>query len=191
MISLRFILGLTLPVVIADSASAAITEFTNKAAWQSAAGSVTSITFQEFPVGTVVTNQYNYLGIQFTPGQVAESNEFTMYINDNVGLTNGVPISFNFDQPRQSVAFDYPGSLQIKLFSNGLLIYNSDIFGVGGPGLFAGIVSTQSFDAVTFSRGFGPSADVDDLHFGAPVPAPSSALLLLGFAALGRRRGRR
>jgi hypothetical protein len=168
-----------------ESAHCSVTEYSNENAWQTAAGAFTTITFQEVPVGTVVTNQYASLGIQFTPGQVAESS---IYVNDNVGLANGVPISFTFDQPRQSVAFDYPGSLQIKLFSNGELIYNSGIFGVGGTGFFAGIVSTQSFDTVMFSHGFGPPADVDDLHFGAPVPAPASALLLLGLVALGRRR---
>jgi hypothetical protein len=168
-------------------AYSSVTEFTNKNAWQSAAGSFTTITFQEVPVGTVVTDQYDFLGIQFTPGQVAESS---IYVNDNVGLVNGVPISFTFDQPRQSVAFDYPGSLQIKLFSAGELIYTSSIFGVGGLGFFAGISSTQSFDTVMFSHGFGPPADVDDLHFGATVPAPASAILLIGLAACGRRRRR-
>lgn len=188
MISLRFILALALSVACADSSDAAVAEFNNKSLWQAAAGPFTTITFQEFAAGTVITDQYSYLGLTMTPGAI--EHEPSIYPNDDYGLGNGVPIVMSFDQDRNSVAFDFPGSLVIKLYKDGALIHTSGIFGVSGIGNFGGIVSTEAFDTISISKGFTSNSSVDDMFYGAPVPAPASALLLLGFAALGQRRRR-
>jgi hypothetical protein len=183
----RLIFVLASLFLFTEVTHASVIEFNNKTAWQSAVGSFNTITFAEFPAGTVISNQY--AGLAFTPGAI--ENEPSIYPNDGYGLGNGVPITINFAEDRTSVAFDFPGSLIIKLYADGSLIHTSSIFGVGGPGHFGGLVSTTAFDQITISHAFSSNSSVDDMFYGAPVPAPSSALLLLGFAALGRRRGRR
>ena len=184
----RLMLAFASIVLVTEATSASTTEFSNKSAWQGAAAPFSTITFTEFPAGTVITTQYQDEGLTFTPGAI--ENEPSIYPNDGFGLGNGVPITISFDQDRNSIAFDFPGSLIIKLFNDGSLIYTSGIFGVGGPGHFGGLISTNSFDQITISHAFSSNSSVDDMYFGAPVPAPASAILLLGLAACGRRRRR-
>jgi hypothetical protein len=186
-ISSRLAFALVLAIHVRN-AQASVIEYSNKSQWQVAAGSYSTLTFQEFPLGTVLTDQLAGEGLHFTPGEV---NVSEFFVNDGVGLNNGVPISVMFDAPRYAIGFDFPGGLRIELFNNKQLIHVSDIFGVGGTGFFGGVVSTDAFDEVKFYNPIGfNSAHIDDMFYGAPVPAPASALLLLGFAAIGRRRRR-
>ena len=69
------------------------------------------------------------------------------------------------------------------------MIYTSiDQFPGGGTGFFAGLVSTQPFDAVIISDPTDSFVSIDDLHFGVPAPP---TLALLGLGALGAARRRR
>jgi len=71
------------------------------------------------------------------------------------------------------------------------LFYTSSKFGVGGIGNFGGLVSTEPFDrAVIWDYGSYPNVNLDDLHFGPPIPAPS-ALPFVSAALLAARRRRR
>jgi len=75
-----------LTCVITQSASSNVVEYTNKVAWQNAAGNYSTITFTELPANTWITNHYSHLGATFTDG-----SDQTMYVpdgfvNDDYGL---------------------------------------------------------------------------------------------------------
>ena len=103
-----------------------------------------------------------------------------MYGNGNISVV--------FDTPQAWIGVDFPGALQIELFAGGRLIYTSGIFGVGGVGFFAGLVSSDLFDAAVLIDPIGVDAEIDDLHFGVPAPG---AVFLFALAALGLRGRRR
>ena len=92
-----------------------------------------------------------------------------------------------FDTPQAWIGVDFPGDLQIDLFSKGRLIHTS-VFIAGGIGNFGGIVSSKLFDPAFLIDPVDGAVFIDDVHFGVPAPG---ALWLLGVAALfPRRRGR-
>jgi len=181
---------LSLPLVHTHEASAAVTDYTSKAAWQAAAGPYTTIDFTGFAPGTIITNQYASLGVIFTEGN-DRINKLQSFVNDGWGL-NGVIDTFTlaFSQPMYTIACEFPGTLQIRLYYQGTLFHtNPNTFGGVGSGFFGGMVSDQPFDRAVVLDPQG-AVFVDDLHFGQGIPAPA-ALPLLGLALLaGRRRPR-
>ena len=166
-----------------------VEEFTNKDEWIAAVGQFTTIDFTGFPDGTFITDQYVDLGILFSGG-----NEHIFlnqgFINDGAGLNSGffTDIVMEFGTPQLWIAVDFPGDVQFELFREGVLIYTSSEFGIGGVGNFAGLVATDPFDMAVILDPTGGTANVDDLHFGVPSPG---ALWLLAVAALLPRRRRR
>ncbi len=174
----------------AGAGLAAVIEFTDRDAWFSAAEQVTTITFTKFPSGTLITNQYDELGVLFTDGL-----DFILccggdFPNDGAGLNSVTSTTLAFATPQYSIAVDFPGDVQFSLFNVGALIYTSSPFGFGGIGNFGGLISSQPFDAVFISDPFGDIAFADDLHFGVPAPG---VLWLLGpaaFALPGSKRRR-
>ncbi|MCI0365761.1 MAG: hypothetical protein L0219_18030 [Phycisphaerales bacterium] len=172
--------------------SAQVAEFTNRSEWFAAIGGLEqsqTISFLEYPQGTLLSDQYANLGVTFPDG-----NDFILnssaYVIDGAGATSLLgPITLEFDQPRTSIGVHFPGALVIKLYSGDELVYTSTTFGSSGAGFFGGIVSTQPFDSALLSD---PSGDVsvDTIHFGLPVPAPGG-LAFLSIAALLARRSRR
>lgn len=174
------------------SGLAAVLEFTDRAAWFAAAGQVTTIGFTDFPHGTHLTTQYDELGVLFTDGlDVVLCCDDHVFPNDGAGLNSVGSTTLAFTTPQNSIAVDFPGDVQFRLFSGGALIYTSSPFGFGGIGNFAGLISSQAFDVALISCPVGGDAFIDDLHFGVPAPG---ALWLLGAAAFappGRKRRRR
>ncbi|MCI0677331.1 MAG: hypothetical protein L0Y42_16345 [Phycisphaerales bacterium] len=174
------------------AANAEVAEFTNRAEWVSAIGGfeqMQTISFFEYPQGTLLNDQYTNLGVTFPDG-----NDFIIsssaYLLDGVGATSLFgPITLEFDEPRISIGVHFPGFLIIKLYSEGSLIYTSNEFGVGGAGFFGGLIATQAFDAAELIDPAG-GVSIDTVHFGLPVPAPGG-LALLSIAGLVMRRSRR
>lgn len=183
-------LMLAMLVVVASRAHATVTQYSNNsAAWESAVGDFTTIDFTGYPQGTFITNQYEALGILFTDGQDVISQAGS-YHNDGWGLTGAFQsISVAFDSPQSWIGVHFPGIVQFKLYNEGQLLYTSSEFDPPGIFGFAGLASTVPFDAATI---FDPSGNVniDDLHFGPPIPGPG-ALTLLTLAALSMRSRRR
>lgn len=170
---------------IGYSASAQVLQFTNEGSWQTAVGGqYSTIDFTGFPDGTQISNQYQPLGITFSG--FAQIWDTASAANDHFGLfgTNG--LRFTFATPQNWIAVDYPGGIRFNLFSQGQLLYTSTFFAPGGLGNFAGLISIMSFDEVYLDKGppFANSVFIDDLHWDAPVPAPS-ALMLFAAAAFG------
>lgn len=184
---LILIIGVTLTVSVSR---AEVTEYTDAQQWQQATeGRHTTIHFTGFADGTPINNQYENLGITFTPPAYIFASAF--FVNDGWGLHGPTGVRFNFDSPQNWVAIDYPGVAQFNLLSQGQLIYTSSFFFYGGVGNFAGLVSDVSFDAVYIFKPppYGPDVFIDDLQWGAPVPTPGAfALLAIGMVSLSRRR---
>jgi MYXO-CTERM domain-containing protein len=168
---------------------ASVVEFTDKAKWESAVGSFTTLDFILPPVGTPITDHYADLGVVFSGGAWAH-NSPSAFPNDGWGLTAYDGAWAHFGSSRFSIAADYPGAIRFELFFEGKSVYLSTLFDPTGTGHFAGLVSSVPFDEVFLHRWPGEPVFIDDLHFGALVPAPAGAALgllaLAGFA--GRRR---
>ena len=166
-----------------------VEEFTDKDEWIAAVGRFTTIDFTGFPDGTFITDQYADLGVLFVGGNENIFLSDNAFPNDGAGLDDGgfTPIAVSFDTPQAWIAVDFPGTVQFELFSGGELIYTSSAFGGGGAGFFAGLVSTELFDAAVIDDPGDFSVAIDDLHFGVPAPA-TLALLALGSLFSTRRR---
>ncbi|MCZ6445138.1 MAG: hypothetical protein O6758_03015 [Planctomycetota bacterium] len=165
-----------------------VEEFTDKDEWIAAVGGgFLTVDFTGFPDGIFITDQYADLGILFTDGNDSIFLNDGAFPNDGAGLDGNGNISVAFDTPQAWIGVDFPGVLQIELFSSGRLFYRSSIAGGGGGGFFLGLVSSELFDAAVLIDPLDQAA-IDDLHFGVPAPG---ALWQLGVAALLPRRRRR
>jgi hypothetical protein len=163
-------------------------EFTDRDAWFDAVDLMTTIGFTEFPNGTFVTDHYEELGVLFTDGVDVIVCCGDNFPNDLAGLNGVGSISLEFTTPQAWIALDFPGFAQFSPFSQGELIYTSSMFGADPVGNFAGLISSQLFDAAILIDPADDAIFIDDLHFGVPAPA---ALWLLGLAALRPARRRR
>jgi hypothetical protein len=165
-----------------------VIEFTDKDEWLASVGPFTTLTFTEFPDDTLITDQYEELGVLFTDGNdTITCCDDIPFPNDGSGLHGNGAIHLTFFAPQAYIAIDYPYTAAFRLHSQGELIYSTDYFS-GGPGSFAGLLSTDLFDAALLT--FDPAAAdirIDDLHFGVPAPA---TIGLFGSCALRLRRRR-
>ena len=187
----QFFLAATAACIAAAPAHAGILEFTDRAEWEAAVRSFTTIDFTGFPEFTIITTQYQDLGVTFTDGN--DSIDFNdAFLNDGVGLRGGSfdDIEISFTTPQAWIAVDFPGVVRIFLFSDGELIHFST-FGAGPDGGgFGGLVSTEPFDSVVLTDPLDDFVNIDDLHFGVPAPASIWILALAGIWH-GRCRRRR
>jgi len=177
-------------IYIAHQASAAVTDYTSKSEWEAAAGAYTTIDFTGYTSGTIITNQYASPGVIFTEGN-DRINDSIAFLNDGWGLNGSFDtFTLSFSQPMRTVACDFPGHLQIKLYYQGTLIHTNPFwFGGSTSASFGGMISDQPFDRAVVLDPLG-DVFVDDLHFGQGIPAPG-VLPLLGLALLASRRKRR
>ncbi len=169
-------------------AHAGVTEFTDMAEWEAAVGVFTTIDFTGWPEFTIITDQYQDLGVLFSDGNdtILFSNAFQ---NDGVGLGGTVDdIELSFDAPQLWIAVNYPGNIQLELFRNNKLIHVSSVFS-DILGDFAGLLSTEPFDVALISDPSDDAVFIDDLHFGVPAP-PTLAVLAFGAVVTCRRRRR-
>jgi hypothetical protein len=179
-----------LPILLGTHAAAfaqgGVIEFTDKHEWLAAVGAFTTLTFTEYPDETLITDQYEEFGVVFTDGNdTITCCDDLQYPNDGSGLYGNGAIHLTFFAAQAYIAVDYPYTAAFRLYSQGELIYSTDYFG-GGPGSFAGLLSSDLFDEALLT--FNPiQADIriDDLHFGVPAPA---TIALFGLVALRSRR---
>jgi hypothetical protein len=79
--------------------------------------------------------------------------------------------------------------MQIQLYWQGELTYTSSDFLHVGAGFFAGLISSEPFDAAILLDPMG-AVFIDDLHFGPPIPAPG-VMAMMTLLACARTRKRR
>jgi len=173
-------------------ANAEVTRYINKLNWQTAIGSHVAVTFQGFEKHTVITEQYSSLGVLFGDGNDAIRMSPSL-LNDGVGLSSNDSIygiiTMQFTQPIHAVACEFLGDIDMQLYSNGELIYQSSVFDTV-QSRFGGLISSAPFDKAIIRDPSDSVVVIDDLYFGPPIPAPG-ALALLGLAAMVGPRRRR
>jgi len=188
--------ALSLVAVATGGASASIVSYTNFDAWATATATpVTSIFFTEIdfaPGGpTVVNDQYAALGVLFQDHFLDESS--TLYPSDGRGLAasqNYVgQITVDLTMARTSVAVEHIASMRLDLFDGDLFIGSSILSGISGTG-FIGVVSATPFDRVVVQNPNSGAPLLDNIYFGAPIPAPG-VLAFVAFVGLVSRRRRR
>jgi hypothetical protein len=180
-------------LIVISTSSASVIEFTDRAEWEGAVGTYTTVDFVLPPSPTPITDQYADLGVVFS-GAAYSHASMGVFPNDGWGLFGIGGAWAHFDTPQHWIAVDYPGSIQFQLFRKGELVYTSTYFFFPGVGNFAGLVSEVPFDEVFLRRLDSPyNIAIDDLHFGGLVPGPGgmALLALAGFAGRSRRRGPR
>lgn len=138
------------------------------------------------PITEWLTEVHAFMLMPISQGDGSASETFPI---DGVGLHGGPDgqSSVGFSSPQASIGVGFAGAVRFRLFSEGELIYTSTSFAPGGVGNFAGLVSTDAFDAAIIEDLFDPVVVIDDLHSGVPVPG---GLVLLVPAALAPRRRR-
>lgn len=169
------------------SAQGQVTEYTSAGQWEQVVGEWTSVGFAEYPSGTIVTTQYQDLGVTFT-GSSDVVTHGPFYLQDGGGIYGGFDdlIIMEFSTPQYYFAVDFPGGIQISLFSQDSLLFSGTPYDLSGAGLFAGVVSTKPFDRVVLDE---PDVDIfiDDIRFGVPAPG---VLMPLAIAILSHRKRR-
>jgi hypothetical protein len=159
--------------------------------------SAVTITFSEYPVGTLVDNQYAGLGVVFSVGPV----DGTLPIIANDGAMPGSPVLspnppyngdfwMTFTSPTNYVQFEagYWDTVSTGLINVydpfATLLFTATNIGTG-PETFT-FQGLGNIGAIYFNSENDPAgADIDNLTFYA-VPEPSTLLLLgSGFAGLG------
>jgi hypothetical protein len=174
----------------AESAFAVITNYTNKATWQSAVQQTfVTIDFTGFAHLEPLTDQYASLGILFTDGddRIRHHNNFP---NDGQGLFgNPWSVTVEFEQPQSAIGIEHWASTRFELYYHGASIGISQQFIHSGNGWFSGITSTMPFDKVRIYHPSGGDTNVDDLFFSS-IPTPG-ILPAFGILMLTQRRRRR
>ncbi|MDY7109972.1 MAG: hypothetical protein SYC29_15175 [Planctomycetota bacterium] len=146
---------------IAAPAPAEVDVFFDIDQWKIAAGETKTITFTEFPYGTLITDQYADLGVLFSDGNDT-IHVSSGYVNDGFGLNGHGNITVSYTTPQYAIAVDFPGALALELRRHGELVYRSLDYGTGP--LFVGLVSTDPFDeAMLLDPSMGYQF-IDDLH---------------------------
>jgi hypothetical protein len=188
------LIGVVSALLLDRPLMAQVTQYTDFAPWQAAAGPFTTIGFTEFPAGTFITTQYAALGVTMIDGDdfvIGCGCPESIFL-DGFGLDGFLDLNLTFSAPMTSIAVHYPGVVQFQLFNNGQLIFTSGMFGTG-PGqvsAFAGLVSSQPFDSAIILDWASGTVTIDNLYFGPPIPAPSAAGAI-AVACLIRPRRRR
>jgi MYXO-CTERM domain-containing protein len=183
--SINCSIATAITALAASAAGAEVTEYEDKADWMAAAQNFTTIDFVGVGHGTLITDQYEDLGVVFTDGD--DYGLSNVNFMDEWGVSGDGDINLTFDSPQYHIGLDYGGGLSIELYQGFDLLYVSSDFGGAGP-FFAGLISSQPFDRVLLRDWVDSRAIVDNLHFGVPAPG---AWYLMVLAGLARRRRRR
>jgi hypothetical protein len=120
----------------ASIADAGVVEYhNNKAEWEAAVGSFTTIDFTGFIFGQPIPYDY-YSDLGFTFLNTNWAWHTTAFPNDGEGVISANGGSrFRFDQPRYALAVDHPGSHHYLLYYQNALIHTTGEFLAPGGGV--------------------------------------------------------
>ena len=148
--------------------------FQDRDGWMAAGGEFTTVDFTGLDKFTVLSDQYEDLGLLFPDGN-DEIARLEQTFKDGYGVYGGTfgeeGITTVFSQPRFWIAVDYPGCITFNLFWKGEIVYEAKRSYHAGRGIgFLGLVSDEPFDrAVIFDPDGGTF--IDNLFFGPPCSA--------------------
>ncbi len=173
------------------------------------AANAAAITFSEYPVGTVISNQYAGQGVLFLPGTITprlpQISPHPPMPTEPVLRPTGEPDYYmyqgdfwmQFTAPVAEVTFlsgywDAAGLGEIKVYNPGMSLLTSLSNTNVGPDTIS-ISGLGRIGYVYFNSHGDPSgADIDNLAFRVAVPAPGALLLsALGAGLVGWMRRRR
>ena len=189
--STTVLVALVSHVTVAASHAGIVTEHIEFDEWSALAGDVTAVTFTEYPAFTVITDQYADLGVIFTDGNDFVGVHGTSVIDSHwLSGSDSDSITVQFDAPRRAVGAHFPGVLFFELYNGDQLLYVSTQFPDIFSHTFAGLVSAIPFDRVVLASWLlVPTATIDNLYFGPPVPAPGIlTVMAAGFLLRNKRR---
>jgi len=171
------------------SAQASLVLTTNKDEWLGTAAPVTILDFTDLSQGEFVTDQYADLGVMFFGTAIGHTS--SIYPSDGHGILGWTHqlIEMEFDAPRTEFAIELGSFTMVMTFYlGGAEVGVANVS--NATSLFWGAVLESTFDRVTLeNQGLGVTG-IDNIYFGAPIPAPG-ALVLVAFAGLVPRRRRR
>lgn len=151
------------------SLSAQVTEYSSRPAWEAVVGSQQCADFVGLASGAVVTNQYAGIGMTFTQG-----NDTVLltgaFVTDGAGVNCNGDMEVVFSSPQHALGCDFPGALQVSLYSGATLVHSSSNFAGSGSGFFAGFTSTASFDRAVITDWVDGLAYVDNVCIGKGGP---------------------
>ncbi len=187
MMRARIIAVASLALTASLSSHAAVAEFISFDGWASEAGAFTEIGFTEFPVFTIITDQYSELGVEF-PGADEIRTSDSAFPIDQWGLSSLDDfIDMEFADPISAFAIHFPGFTNIRMWSGDSIIGEVIDVGGGGGGNFIGFTFDVPVTRVEMIEPFPPGiVAIDQLYF-TVIPAPAALPLL----AIGLLRGRR
>lgn len=186
------VLGLLL-LAVEHRVDASVTSFNHDfEGWQEFAGPYTTCDFTGFPAFTVITDQYESLGVLFTnPTFNIVKNTPSNFPIDGWGLDANGYLELTFSQEMFAIGAHVPGSPKIQLFLGEVMIGQTTYAFGDGPSVFAGAASDIGFDRARFiSPGINGEVYMDNLYFSS-VPGPSVVAPLILAAARMRARRRR
>ena len=166
-----------------------VQEFTDANEWESAVGEFSTINFDTLPGGTPLDDQYAHLGVTFGPWvwEIAGEKAISPEPHGSIQVF--------FDEPQAWAAFEPGFNLGVRLFSEGKMIYESELgaFGKHDGTPFGGVISSKPFDEMVIYRptifGGDGGTTIDALHWGIPAPGSLALLALAGMVGPSRRRG--
>jgi hypothetical protein len=147
-------------------------EFKNRTTWlkefPDMGRSLKCITFEQYPVGTPITNQFFATTcVTFTDGDDNVTQDTTLFPINGFGLEGGAKITIDLGPDKEgcAVGVDFLGSLRMRLADqNGNLVYLTDNFGGFGPGKFGGVIvkpNNKRFTRIVLENPFFPTGPVN------------------------------
>lgn len=130
------------------------------------------ISFQEVPLGTILTTQYSALGVEFRDGDDVTVPS-VYFESDGVGVDGHGRVRILLSEPAYAIGSDFPGALTIDIYDTegGTLLYTSSDFAGSGAGFFGGVVSDQGFSYVVLRDWFDDAVYLDNIYIGGGVKA--------------------
>ncbi|MFO0874203.1 MAG: hypothetical protein U0575_09565 [Phycisphaerales bacterium] len=188
---LQLVAGVLVGAGVSARAVASFTTTTNFADWQAAVPGFTTIDF--VGIQGYIHDTYAPLGVVF------DANDFGLALPtapDGWAASGsgggGAFIQPQFFDDQFALGIFFIGAVDVRLYSNGALLFESGTVATFGPWKFLGITSTIGFDFVQIEDPEDGVVAIDNLYFGGAVPAPGVAVTvgiasLLGFGPRRRR----
>lgn len=180
--------SLALSVVASLSATmhASIVTTTDPEEWFGTAGPVTALDFTDLALSEFVTDQYTHLGVTFFGTAIGhQASYFQTDGHGILGWTHPL-IELEFHAARTEFAIEIASfTMEVHLYLGDSAIGSVNVSSQSGK--FRGFTLSEPFDRVHLIS--QTVTGIDNLYFGAPIPAPA-ALVLVAFAGLVTRRRR-
>jgi len=189
-VGVRFsgLLACTFGIAVAGHAAAGVVISNNFDEWSAQTGSFTTIDFIGLEHGTPLTSQYEVFGVTFTNSKAWSS--MGLFPQDGFGMKeldiNDPAPQIYFATPITAVAFHKTPATNAFLFYLGDEVISGPLNLGGG---FVGLTFESPIDRIVVSGGLG-TISIDNIYFGAPIPAPGVLVVaaIAGLLPVRRRR---